>query len=412
MSEDNKIPPPFPADDFDKTTPNIRIPKGDLPANDWDKTNYNFPKQPESGEWGKTQINIKPIDTEGQDFGKTFYPGAKSPTPEWGMTDANINPADFGSRPGDFGSGSQGYDKTTPYFQLPETERAKYQNLPPTPAEKATQEEQEDKAKGGIPAWVWAAAGLMTMFFFAIIIFAVVYLFILRDSSFEVKIAGAPIGSQIQVDGSPMAVSDEDGTFRLKNLKAGRREIKVVHPTKSCTVQFVEGSNGKLVELMAGCTDIKASSTDDCVNFKQGDDDKAERCYNSALDALPDPFTVEDLLKALNILIINFESGKFDIPPVRLAAIQKAATFIKKVPATTVLEVGGHTDNVGNATSNQTLSDARANAVKNTLVKFGVADSMLQTRGYGATKPRPDADNATDTGRYRNRRIEYSLVKK
>ena len=409
MSEDNKIPLPPPADDFEKTTPNIRLPQKEAPAGDWDKTNYNFPKQPDADEWGKTQINIKPIDTENQDFGKTFYPGAKAPsTPEWGVTEANVN-----VNADDFGGGSQGYDKTTPYFQLPETERAKYQDLPPTPAEKATQEQQEAKEKGGVPGWVWAAAGLMTMFFFAIILLAVVYLFVLRDTSFEVTVKGAPPGSTVQVDGSPLGVTDEDGSIKLQNLKAGERDIQVVHPNFTCESRRVTSKDGTNPEpIIARCTAVAAKATDDCVNFKQGDDDKAERCYNSALDALPDPFTVEDLVKALNILIINFDSGKSDVPPVRLAALQKGAGFIKKLPAGVVLEVGGHTDNVGQPASNQTLSDARATAVKNALVKFGVSDATLQTRGYGATKPRPDADNNTENGRYRNRRIEYSVVKK
>ena len=408
MSEDNKFPPP-PPDDFDKTTPNIRLPQNDAPANDWDKTNYNFPKQPDADEWGKTQINIKPIDTENQDFGKTFYPGAKAPsTPEWGMTEANVN-----VDPNDFGGGDQGYEKTTPYFQLPETERAKYQNLPPTPAEKATQHEQEEKEKGGVPGWVWAVAGLMTMFFFAIIILAVVYLFIFKNTSFEVTVKGAPPGSTVQVDGSPLGVTSEDGSFRLQNLKAGEREIQVVHPNFTCESRRVTSNNGVNPEpIIARCTAVAAKATDDCLNFGRGDDDKAERCYNSALDALPDPFTVEDLIKALNILIINFDSGKSDVPAVRLAALQKGAGFIKKLPSGVVLEVGGHTDNVGQPASNQTLSDARAAAVKSALVKFGVSDATLQTRGYGATKPRPDADNNTENGRYRNRRIEYSVVKK
>jgi outer membrane protein OmpA-like peptidoglycan-associated protein len=411
VSEDNKIPPP-PPDDFSKTTPNIKLPENDSPPADWDKTNYNFPKQPAPDEWGKTVTNIKPIDTGGHDFDKTFYPGSKPPaTPEWGMTEANVNASDFGSRPEDFGSAEPGYDKTTPYFRLPESERAKYQNLPPTPTEQAAQAEQEEKSKGGVPGWVWVAAGLMTMFFFAVVVLAAVYFFILRDTSFEVTVKGAPPGSTVQVDGSPLAVTDEDGSFRLKNLKAGEREISIVHPTFTCEKRRITGGNGANPEpIIARCTAIAAKATDDCGNIHFGEDDKAERCYNSALDALPDPFTAEDLVKALNILIINFESGKSDIPPVRLAALQKGATFIKKLPQGVILEVGGHTDNVGQPASNQTLSEARATAVKTVLVKFGVADGTLQTRGYGATKP--ITTNDTVDGKYRNRRIEYSIVKK
>ncbi len=410
MSEDNKFPPPPPPpDDFTKTTPNIPIPRDDSSANDWDKTNYNFPKQPAADDWGKTQVNIKPIDTENEDFGKTFYPGAKAPsTPEWGMTDANIN-----VNPNDFGGDKQSYDKTTPYFQLPEADRAKYQNLPPTPAEKATQAAQEEKEKGGVPGWVWVTAGLMTMFFFAIIVLLVVHFVISRDTSFEITVKGAPPGSSVQIDDRPLGVTDEDGSLKLTNVGAGDREVKVVHPNFTCESRRVTSKDGTNPEpIIARCTAVKAAATDDCLNFGRGDDDKAERCYNSALDALPDPFTAEDLVKALNILIINFDSGKSEVPLIRLAALQKGAGFIKKLPVDVVLEVGGHTDNVGNATSNQTLSDARAAAVKVALVKFGVPDGTLQTRGYGATKPRPDADNNTENGRYRNRRIEYSIVKK
>lgn len=413
MSEDNKFPPPPPPDDFTKTTPNIRVPEGETPPSDWDKTNYNYPKQPAPDEWGKTVTNIKPIDTGGE-FDKTFYPGSKAPsTPEWGMTEANVNvnAADFGTKPDDFGSAGQTYDKTTPYFRLPEADRAKYQNLPPTAVEQAVAAEQEEKAKGGLPSWFWVSAGLMTMFFFAVVVLAVVYFFIIRDTSFEVTVKGAPIGSTVQVDGSPLAVTDQDGSFKLKNLKAGEREISIVHPTFTCEKRRVTGGNGVNPEpIIARCTAIAAKATDDCGNIRLGEDDKAERCYNSALDGLPDPFTVEDLVKALNILIINFESGKSDIPPVRLAALQKGAAFIKKLPAGVVLEVGGHTDNVGQPASNQTLSEARAEAVKNALIKFGVAENVLQTKGYGATKP--IASNDTEDGKFRNRRIEYSIVKK
>lgn len=410
MSEDNKIPPP---DDFSKTTPNIRLPENDEPKSDWDKTNYNYPKQPEPDEWGKTVTNLRPIETGGQDFDKTFYPGTQAPsTPEWGMTetDIKVNAADLGGRSDDFSS-APSYDKTTPYFQLPEAERAKYQNLPPTPTEQAAQAEKEGSAAGGVPGWVWVTAGLMTMFFFAIVVLGVVYLFILRGSGFEATVKDVPPGATVLIDGAPWGVTDETGMISLKNLKAGEREIRVVHPTYNCVTQKITGADGeKLKPFTAGCTAMAARSTDDCGNIRFGEDDKAERCYNSALDALPDPFTAEDLVRALNILIINFESGKSDVPPVRLAALQKGANFIKKLPQGIVLEVGGHTDNVGQPASNQTLSEARADAVKAVLIKFGVADSTLQTRGYGAA--RPITTNDTVDGKYRNRRIEYSIVKK
>lgn len=417
MSEENEFPGPPPPDDFSKTTPNIKT-GGDDSAQqyDWDKTNYNYPKQPVADDWGKTVTNIKPIDTENQDYGKTFYPGSQQnapQTPEWGMTEANvrINPADIGSNPEDFGGGAGGYDKTTPYFQLPEAERAKYQNLPPTPTEKAEQDKKEQAAKGGIPGWLWAVAGIFSMFVFAIAVLLFVYFFVLSDTFFEATVRLAPPGSKVLVDNQQWGTTREDGSYKLTNLKPGTRKVTIKHPNFECREMEVTGEAGVTPEpLTARCTPIEVKAGEDCGTFSPGEFDKAERCYNRALDALPDPFTVEDLVKALNILIINFDSNSFAVPDERLAALQKGAGFIKRLPPDVVLEVGGHTDSVGSDASNQTLSDNRAKAVKDKLVTFGVRPETLQTRGYGATQPR--FDNNTEQGKFLNRRIQYSVVKK
>ncbi len=385
--------------------------------NDWDKTNYNFPKQPAADDWGKTVTNIKPIDTENQDYGKTFYPGSQPSqpqSPEWGVTNANVNvsPADFGSAPEDFGGGG-GYDKTTPYFRLPEAERSKYQDLPPTPSEKAEQEKKEQKEKGGIPGWVWVGGGLLTMFMFAVAVLLFVYFFILRDVYFDATVRLAPPGSRVLVDDKQMGYTKEDGSITLPNLTPGDRTVKIVHPNYVCVPQVVKGVAGVTPEpITARCEEVKAPPPSDCNNIGMGDVEKAERCYYAALNGLGTPFTVEELVNALNILIINFDSAKFDVPTDRLAALKKGADFIKMLPPEVVLEVGGHTDNKGDDSSNQKLSENRANAVKTKLVTFGVRPEALQTRGYGATSPRPGADNNTDQGRFFNRRIQYSIVKK
>ena len=416
INDDNRVPGP-PPDDFSETAPNIRIGRGDPEDADWAKTNYNIPRQPAADDWGKTVTNIKPIDTSDQDFGKTFIPGARPPvppTPEWGMTDANvrINPADLGSLPEDFASGaSMDEGKTVPYFRLPEAEKAKHQKPPPTPTEKAENEAREKAAAGGIPGWFWVVAGLFAMFMFAVVVLGLVAFFLSRPTSFEAVVREAPPGSRILVDDQQWGTTSDDGTRRLTNLKLGRRTIKIVHPTFECRPMDIEGQAGVTPEpLIARCTEIEAAPSDDCGNFQPGEFDKAERCYNSALAALPDPFTAEDLVRALNILIINFESGSYAVPEVRLAALQKGAAYIQKLPPAIVLEVGGHTDNDGTDASNQILSENRAKAVKDRLVAFGVRPEALQTRGYGAGSPK--FDNATEQGKFLNRRIAYSVVRK
>ena len=413
MSDSRNNPPP---DDWEKTRPNINLPQADDSAGaDWDKTNYNYPKQPAADEWGKTVMNIKPINTSGSDYGKTIFPGAvKQPDNDWAATRANINvpDTDFGGSPAE---SAGAYGKTTPYFQLPEAEKAKYQDLPPTPAEQAAKEAQEKKEKGGIPGWVWIVAGGAVIFIFFVIVLAVVGIFFLwGGSTFEATVKSAPPGSTVFVDDVQWGVTNEDGTIRLLNLRGGRRTVKITHPNFTCEPREVTGGSGVTPEpIIARCQAVSLKQGETCESFQPGEFDKAERCYNKALDDLPDPFTDEALVAALNILIINFESGKYDVPPVRLAALQKGATFIKKLQQrepNIVLEVGGHTDSVGNATSNQTLSDNRAKAVKDILVRFGVNAAGLQTRGYGATQPK--FDNNTEQGKFLNRRIQYSIVKR
>jgi len=420
VSDDKKRPVAPPPDDFSKTTPNINVPGQTAePVSDWDKTNYNYPKQPASEEWGRTVANIKPINTSGQDFDKTFYPGAqtsqKPAVPEWGMTEARVDMAnaDFGSKPSDFAGHDEGYGKTTPYFTLPEAERAKYQNLPPTPAEQAAQQAQEEKKKG-VPGWLWGLLVMFVMFFIMIIGIVLVWLVFLRPIGFQVTVQGAPPGSDVQIDNVSHGVTKPDGSSFLGNLQAGDRVITIVHPNITCPAVHVQGKDGdKLEKVISGCTPIVAKSTDDCVNFHPGEFDKAEQCYYKALADLPDPFTAEQLINALNILIVNFDSNKYNVPDQRLAALQKGAEYIKKlqqIQPGVVLEVGGHTDNVGTDATNQPLSENRAKAVKAILVQYGVSDSTLQIRGYGSSQPR--FPNDTDQNKFLNRRIEYKIVKK
>lgn len=71
------------------------------------------------------------------------------------------------------------------------------------------------------------------------------------------------------------------------------------------------------------------------------------------------------------------------------------------------ISVEGHTDNVGSAASNQALSEKHAQAVVAWLTSHGVAAARLKAKGWGQSKPL--ADNGSDEGRGKNRRVE--LVK-
>jgi OOP family OmpA-OmpF porin len=107
-------------------------------------------------------------------------------------------------------------------------------------------------------------------------------------------------------------------------------------------------------------------------------------------------------------LHINFDSNKADIRKADVSELQKAIDFIKKYPGTEV-SIEGHTDSKGDAKYNQGLSERRALAVKDYLVKKGGLDgSRMKTAGYGEIKP--IADNKTKKGQFENRRVEVLIL--
>jgi cytochrome c oxidase subunit 2 len=104
---------------------------------------------------------------------------------------------------------------------------------------------------------------------------------------------------------------------------------------------------------------------------------------------------------------IEFESGSTELTSSSTFQLNDLAEILSKY-ATMRIEVGGHTDNVGNPAANRALSQARANAVKEYLVGKGVTADRVTAVGYGDTKPLETND--TDEGRQKNRRTEFTIT--
>jgi outer membrane protein OmpA-like peptidoglycan-associated protein len=83
---------------------------------------------------------------------------------------------------------------------------------------------------------------------------------------------------------------------------------------------------------------------------------------------------------------------------------------LSKNPNLEQVEIQGHTDNTGGRELNQRLSDSRANAVRDWLIKAGINAGRLTAKGYGQDKPL--APNVTEANRARNRRVQFIIVKK
>jgi len=86
--------------------------------------------------------------------------------------------------------------------------------------------------------------------------------------------------------------------------------------------------------------------------------------------------------------------------------LSRVAKVLNQYPQTNIL-IGGHTDSKGTEVYNQTLSQKRAETVKNALVGMGVNPSRMTTTGYGESKP--IVDNDTEAGRQMNRRVEIVI---
>ena len=93
--------------------------------------------------------------------------------------------------------------------------------------------------------------------------------------------------------------------------------------------------------------------------------------------------------------------------PASFAELDGLADFLRKNPTVRV-EIGGHTDSVGDDAANRLLSENRARSVCNYLISNGLAENRLAAKGYGETQP--VGENATEAGRAANRRVECRVI--
>jgi outer membrane protein OmpA-like peptidoglycan-associated protein len=148
------------------------------------------------------------------------------------------------------------------------------------------------------------------------------------------------------------------------------------------------------------------------VSVQGYDDGYSYRLTILEVEEMVQEVTASDMLTALNqdgyiALYINFETGKADIQPESMPIIEQIAALLEDNP-TLKVSIEGHTDNVGSVDSNKVLSEKRAQSVYNELISRGIEATRLSAVGWG--QERPIADNRTEDGRAKNRRVE--IVKK
>ena len=136
--------------------------------------------------------------------------------------------------------------------------------------------------------------------------------------------------------------------------------------------------------------------------------------YNGALSVdIPEVKTIDDADQCQNLFddamrdtSIRFQNASAEILPESARVLSKLALAARQCDGFKIT-IAGHTDSVGSAALNQSLSEARARAVVAWLVENGADTEQMTARGFGETKP--IANNQTPAGRARNRRIDFSI---
>ena len=109
----------------------------------------------------------------------------------------------------------------------------------------------------------------------------------------------------------------------------------------------------------------------------------------------------------VDIYGIYFDTGKAIVKPEGYPVVDQIAAYLKENPKTRIV-VEGHTDSSGSAEKNQVLSENRAKSIKTELVKRGIDETRLETKGYGSSKP--IGDNNTKAGKTQNRRVTITKL--
>ena len=174
--------------------------------------------------------------------------------------------------------------------------------------------------------------------------------------------------------------------------------------------------NPSLLQISRG--ELKIDGTVVSVRGEVGNEAQRQKIPSDIATSLDPSYTVNNRLRVSaseqNILdntlgkrTVEFESSKATMTPTGLAILDEMSAAMRQLKNKKV-EIIGHTDNQGLRATNQTLSAARAEAVKQYLVSKGINGDLLSASGQGAD--RPVTTNDTVDGRARNRRIEFRIV--
>ncbi len=125
----------------------------------------------------------------------------------------------------------------------------------------------------------------------------------------------------------------------------------------------------------------------------------------------PPPPPVEVIADTIELRdTVQFETGEAVLLAASEQLLDEVAKILADHPELLEVSIEGHTDDVGSESSNKKLSKKRAAAVRTYLIGKGIDKKRLVTDGFGEAQP--VADNTSDDGRFKNRRVEFKITKR
>lgn len=153
--------------------------------------------------------------------------------------------------------------------------------------------------------------------------------------------------------------------------------------------------------------EMALKNSEDALALAAADADRADREkaeLQRQIDLLEAKTTERGLVLTLGNVL--FATGRADLKPGATTSLDKLVSFLNQYPDRNAV-IEGHTDNVGTSTSNQDLSQRRADSVNTYLLQHGISPQRLNASGMG--EDQPVADNDTENGRQQNRRVEIII---
>ncbi len=215
------------------------------------------------------------------------------------------------------------------------------------------------------------------------------------------NIAGSPANG-----GCPMVDADNDGVpddvDKCPNVAGPANSEGCPDVDNDGIPDYLDKCPNKAgINAFGGCPD-----TDN-----DGIDDSRDRCPESpgpvANNGCPEISQADRDVLDLAMRAVQFSTGKATLKAESFTILSQIAAIMNRYPSYN-LSISGHTDNVGGAATNQSLSERRAKSCYDYLITQGVSSSRMNYAGFGES--RPIADNNTLRGKTLNRRVEFNLI--